>query len=89
MDTKKLYTLEQIGKLVGRSPLTVKNKLSKLGLRRVTTLKNKALFSYDQILKLNMKRDPFELTYKYFPIHTETIYYIYESKMNDKNFKIK
>ena len=81
---KEYYTAKEMGVILGISYKTVLNKLSKLGLdkhKTMGTLRH-GLYSHSQLLKLSWKKDPEELTHKYYPIYTESVYYIYESKMN-------
>ncbi len=79
---KNYYTAKEIGILLGITDKSVRNKLSKLGLQKVKTDGfGKALYSNEQIKQLNYK--PNDIKNKYYPIYTETIYHIYESKMNN------
>jgi hypothetical protein len=81
---KEFYTAKEMGVILGISYKTVLNKLSLLGMEKKKTIGTLryGLYSHDQLLRLSWKKDQTELIDKYYPIYTETIYHIYESKMN-------
>jgi DNA-binding NarL/FixJ family response regulator len=72
----KLYNVDQIAAQLNISVKAVRNKIYKIGLKKVKTKDKRALYNENQIESLSMDNC------KYYPLKTTVIYYIYESKMN-------
>jgi len=72
----KLYNVDQISEQLNISVKAVRNKIYKIGLKKVKTKDKRALYNENQIESLSMDNCI------YYPLKTTVIYYIYESKMN-------
>jgi len=72
----KLYNVDQIATQLNISVKAVRNKIYKIGLKKVKTKDKRALYNENQIESLSMDNC------LYYPLKTTIIYYIYESKMN-------
>lgn len=72
----KLYNVDQIATQLNISVKAVRNKIYKIGLKKVKTKDKRALYNENQIESLSMDNCI------YYPLKTTVIYYIYESKMN-------
>jgi len=72
----KLYNVDQIAIQLNISVKAVRNKIYKIGLKKVKTKDKRALYNENQIESLSMDNC------LYYPLKTTIIYYIYESKMN-------
>jgi len=72
----KLYNVDQIATQLNISVKAVRNKIYKIGLKKVKTKDKRALYNENQIESLSMDNC------LYYPLKTTVIYYIYESKMN-------
>jgi len=72
----KLYNVDQIATQLNISVKAVRNKIYKIGLKKVKTKDKRALYNENQIESLSMDNCI------YYPLKTTITYYIYESKMN-------
>ena len=74
-----LLKIEDIAKELNISVKSVRNKLSKAGLKKAKTDKGNSLYLHSDLLLLKTDQN------KYYPIKTTVTYHIYESKMNYEN----
>lgn len=72
----KYVTIEQIANHFKISVKSARNKLSRIGIKKVKTVNRKAFYLFNDLHQL--KKDET----KYYPLKTTIIYHIYESKMN-------
>jgi len=72
----KLYNVDQIALQLNISVKAVRNKIYKIGLKKVKTKDKRALYNENQIESLSMDNC------LYYALKTIVTYYIYESKMN-------
>jgi len=86
--TYKYYTILDISIMLGISQKSTRNKLSRLGIKKYKTNKNRlGLYTDEQVEVLRGDRELNPLSYEYLVHERNQIpvvitYYIYESKMN-------